>query len=93
MEPDASLIDRCAVLKFLDINSYGKTVTAIRGMDKIKQNDHVLDVCLEFSVGDHVGAAKDDRSRVGYYIAYEEGREKLRNLMAWIEDTLEVDYN
>ena len=93
MEPDASLIDRCAVLKFLDINSNGKTVTGIHGVDKIKNNEHVLDFCLEFSVGDQVGAAKDDRSRVGYYIAYEENRDKLRNLMAWIEDTLKVDFS
>ena len=92
IEPDSSLINRCAVLKFMDIDSKGLPVKAINGVEKIKANPKVVDFGLEFTVGDIVGQADDDRSRVGYYIAYEESEEKLRKLMKEVEETLTIDF-
>lgn len=92
VEVDSSLINRCAVLKFMDIDSKGLPVKAIHGVEQIKQNPKVIDFGLEFGVGDVVGQADDDRSRVGYYIAYEESEQKLRDLMEYIEKTLKIDF-
>ena len=89
---DKALVNRCAVLKFIDVNSKGRPVKGISGVEDIRNNDHVIDFGLEFGVGDIVGEAEDDRSRVGYYIAYEESEEKLRSLMKVIEETLKVDF-
>ena len=89
---DETLTERCAVLKFIDIDSKGLQVSAIQGVDLIQKMDHIVDFGLEFKVGDVVGKAEDDRSRVGYYIAYEENEEKLRELMAWVENTLKVEF-
>lgn len=89
---DSSLINRCAVLKFMDIDSKGLPVKAIHGVEQIKQNPKVINFGLEFGVGDVVGQADDDRSRVGYYIAYEESEQKLRDLMEYIEKTLKIDF-
>ena len=84
------LIHRCAVLKFIDVNSKGRPVKAIDGVEEICCDPHVIDFGLEFNVGDVVGQAEDDRSRVGYYIAYEESEDRLRMLMKKIEETLKV---
>lgn len=92
IELDSSLINRCAVLKFMDIDSKGLPVKAINGVEQIKANPKVVDFGLEFGVGDIVGKADDDRSRVGYYIAYEESEEKLRKLMKEVEETLTIDF-
>ena len=89
---DKTLDERCAVLKFLDINSKGLPVKAIQGVDEICRNSHIIDFSLEFNVGDIVGEAEDDRSRVGYYIAYEENEKKLRELMQWIQNTLCIEF-
>lgn len=82
--------NRCAVLKFLDINTNDKQIKAIKGVDEIRENPYVIDLGLDFSVGDILKNAKDDRSRVGYYIAYGESEQELRNLMQWIETNLKI---
>lgn len=82
--------NRCAVLKFLDINTNDKPIKAIKGVDEIRENPYVIDLGLDFSVGDILKNAKDDRSRVGYYIAYGESEQELRNLMQWIETNLKI---
>lgn len=92
VEVDSELIERCAVLKFIDVDSKGLAVKSIDGVEEIQALDHVIDFGLEFKVGDIVGKAEDDRSRVGYYIAYEESEEKLRDLMQLIENTLKVEF-
>ena len=89
---DPSLRDRCAVLKFFSFDTHGKPVKAIQGLEEIKENDQVVDIMLEFDIGDRLQKALDDRYRVGFYIAYEQNAEKLHKLMQWIEDTLVLAY-
>lgn len=81
--------NKCAVLKFFNF-SEGK-VQRISGLE-IHNNPNILDLELEFSVGDTILSPKDDRSRVGYYIAIEQSKEKLFELMQSIEDTVRVEY-
>ena len=52
----------------------------------------VLELHLEFKEGERIYKAKDDRSRIGFYIAYGDTREELRQRMEWVERTLQVEY-
>lgn len=83
---------RCAVLKFLDFQIVDKPVKKIEGLEEIMQCANVLDIQLEFKPGDIIERAKDDRSRAGFYIAYEEDEMKLRALMDSIEKKLKIIY-
>lgn len=69
-----------------------KRVSEIRGEEKIRKNPRVVELHLEFQVGDCLHQAKDDRSRIGFYIAYGESREELLQTMEWVENTLEILY-
>ncbi len=84
--------EKCAVLKFLDAAYDGGKVAAIEGVEEIKADPDVLELHLEFQVGDEVHLASDDRSRIGFYIAFGENREALRRKMRWIESTLKIRY-
>lgn len=83
---------RKAVLKFLDVESKGKKIISITGIDDIKKIKGVEDFTLEFSAGDVVKHAQDDRSRVGYYIAYAESAEELRRIEEDINKLLVISY-
>lgn len=83
---------RCAVLKFLDTEQDGETVLKINGRDEIMADPKVLELHLEFKEGERIYKAKDDRSRIGFYIAYGDTREELRQRMEWVERTLQVEY-
>lgn len=84
--------NRCAVLKFLDTEQDGETVLKINGREEIAENPKVLELHLEFQEGDRLYQAKDDRSRIGFYIAYGDTREELRETMDWVEHTLQIEY-
>lgn len=84
--------ERCAVLKFLDIESNGRKIASIDGIEAIKKIKGVEDFALEFSVGDIVEHAQDDRSRVGYYIAYAESEDRLRQIDAEINKLLKISF-
>lgn len=81
---------RCVVLKFLDVEAEGKKVSRILGEDEIRANPRVLELHLEFHKGDRLFHALDDRSRIGFYIAYGESRQELLDTMAWVEQTLQI---
>ncbi len=85
-------LQRCAVLKFLNIDTHGAPVQAIEGFDEIASWNKIIDFQLSFKPGEPVGLPNDDKSRCGYYIAYEETRENLLALMEKVEKTLTVRY-
>ncbi|RHR31845.1 ATP-grasp domain-containing protein [Clostridium sp. AF19-22AC] len=84
---------RWAVLRFLDIESNGKAITSIKGVDDIKNLEAVKDFSLEFTVGDIVARAQDDRSRVGYYIAYGESKDEINSVTEKVENLLKISFN
>lgn len=84
--------ERWAVLKFLDIESAGRAITKIKGVKEIKKQKEVLDFALEFNVGDVIGRAQDDRSRVGYYIACANSRKEIQNVDKTIRELLEITF-
>lgn len=84
--------EKCAILKFLDIKETGKKIAAINGIDEIKKMTGVIDFQVEFKVGDVIHNAKDDRSRVGFYIAEAESKEALTVLIKQIERLFVIEY-
>ncbi|MCD7715479.1 MAG: ATP-grasp domain-containing protein [Lachnospiraceae bacterium] len=95
-DPAGRHTGRCAVLEFLSTDQGDGqeegVVAAIRGAREVRANPSVLELRLEFSVGDRLKRADDDRSRVGFYIAYGESEEELRRTMRWVKDTLKIEY-
>lgn len=64
-----------AVLGFFDF-APGK-VAKIEGLEEAKTFEGLIDMMLEFKVGDVIKNAQDDRSRSGYYILYADSAEQL----------------
>lgn len=83
---------RWAALKFLDIESKGNVIASIEGVDAIQKMDGIEDFALEFSVGDVLEHAQDDRSRVGYYIVFAESEEEIEEIESNVEDLLKISY-
>ncbi|MEA2017616.1 MAG: ATP-grasp domain-containing protein [Campylobacterota bacterium] len=80
----------CAVLKFFDFE-VGK-VKKIHGSDFLKHSKNIIDFDFEFKVEDTIGSPNDDRSRVGYFIAYHENKDKLFDLIDKIDKKVYLEY-
>lgn len=88
---DKKLWDRCCVLKFFDTPENGGVVKHVHGLDFLDECEYVVDYALNFCVGDTIEPAVNDSARIGYYIAYAESREELRQLMNKIESGFIID--
>lgn len=84
--------NRCAVLEFLDIESNGKKIKEIQGEDEIKNMKGVIDFGLEFTCGDVVGRAEDDRSRAGYFIICADTRDEVETISNQIKERLKITF-
>lgn len=84
--------DRCAVLSFLDIESNGKRIEKIEGIEEIRAIPEVVAFEVEFSEGDIIERAQDDRSRVGFYIICAESRERLKEVTEMIKETFKITF-
>lgn len=82
---------RCAVLEFLDIESNGKKIKKITGVDEILQLEEIRDFGLDFSEGDIVAKAQDDRSRAGYFIVCAENREAAIRTSEKVKQLLKIE--
>jgi biotin carboxylase len=80
---------KCAILKFFDF--HGGRVKSISGLERYTGNPWVVDMELEFKEGDLLGKPTDDRSRVGYFIAFHESYEELESLVQDIEQNVQVE--
>lgn len=80
------LKNRCAVLEFFDAPGKGGVVKAIEGEDLLKNNPNVLSYKFNFNVGDTIQQAVCDTARIGFYIAYADSREELKQLMQEIQN-------
>lgn len=79
------LRNRCAVLEFFDAPGKGGVVKAIEGEEFLKNNPQVLSYKFNFKVGDTIQQAVCDTARIGFYIAYADSREELKQLMQEIQ--------
>lgn len=80
------LKNRCAVLEFFDAPGKGGVVKAIEGEELLKNNPNVLSYKFNFKVGDTIQQAVCDTARIGFYIAYADSREELKQLMQTIKE-------
>lgn len=77
-----------AVLGFFDFLP-GK-ITDIKGLEKARTVEGLVDIALEVSVGDILENAADDRSRCGYYIIYADSKEELIAREKQLKDIVKV---
>ena len=95
-EVDYSVIEknkkRCAVLEFLDVESNGKKIKNISGLEQIREIKEVREIQLEFKIGDIVEKAQDDRSRAGFFIVCGETREKTQDVCDQIKKILDIEF-
>ena len=87
---DIKNINKAAMLGFFDFPS-GR-VKRINGIDFLKNNKNILDFEIELSKGDIIKTPEDDRSRVGYFIVYEENLNKLKKMVTQIRNKVNVEY-
>lgn len=80
------LQNRCAVLEFFDAPGKGGVVKEIKGEELLKNNPQVLSYKFNFKVGDTIQQAVCDTARIGFYIAYADSREELKQLMQEIQN-------
>lgn len=80
----------CAVLRFFDFE-VGK-VKKIRGIEFLKDTKNILDFDFEFQAGDIISSPNDDRSRVGYFIAYHINKEELLKLINEVDERVYLEY-
>lgn len=80
--------DYCAVLKFFDLPA-GK-VESIVGYDEALSIEGILTIRLDFQEGSIINLASDDRSRVGFYIAFGENETKLKETISKLNQTLYI---
>lgn len=82
----SKLQNRCAVLEFFDAPGKGGVVKEIKGEELLKNNPQVLSYKFNFKVGDMIQQAVCDTARIGFYIAYADSREELKQLMQEIQN-------
>lgn len=82
--------DKCAVLGFFDFPR-GK-VSEISGVEKASRLEGVASLMLNFKVGDYIGQAADDRTRLGHYIILSNSSDRLREIEAEIKKLIKIRY-
>lgn len=85
----------CAILKFFDTHDFGGRnnfiIHSIKGLDKVSAMPNVIDVRINYNLGDTFKHAKNGTNRPGYYIAYADNRQQLDSLHQEIINTIKID--
>lgn len=84
------MMSRCAVLHFFDIPGKSGIVKEIRGLDFLNSLDNQMLCHLNFKVGDTIQEAKDDTTRLGWYILKSTNRIDLENKMQMIGEHFKI---
>ena len=78
-----------AVLQFFNFKE--GYVKSIDGLDQLKQEKNLIDIKLEFNIGDYIYKPTDDRSRVGYFIAKGKTFADISSIYKKINKVLKVE--
>ena len=92
LEIKKNCMERCAVLEFLDIESNGKRIKKIEGIEEILAIPQIITFEVDFSEGDIIERAQDDRSRVGFYIICAENKKKVEELSEQIKRMFKITF-
>lgn len=82
--------DRAAVLKFFSTPHGGGIVTAIEGLDYLTSEPDIAQIKFNFKIGDKIGNAVNDSTRIGFYIATCESEDKLKEVMDKVEKKVHI---
>ena len=82
-------LQRAAALKFFETPSRGGRVKEIVGLEHLNNKD-VVTYKFNFKVGDYIDLAKNDSSRIGFYIVCSETREQLDQVIKDIESNMQI---
>ena len=84
--------EKVAVLQFFDTTETGGKVKAINGLDYLANEPHILFHKLNFGIGDEIHRPTDGGNRIGFYVAWAENREKMKQLQADIDKNFVIEY-
>lgn len=88
VELPESLTAKSALLYFFEFAA-GKVIK-ISGLESAKKINGVLQLELEFNIGDQIYAANDDRGRQGYVIILAEDDAELQDKLEMVKNAIEV---
>ena len=86
-----SLVDRCAVLKFLDCPTGGGIVKEVRNADIFDTIPEIVAHGFNFKPGDIVDDAVNDATRLGFYIALCQSQDRLGSIMQAISQEVTIE--
>ncbi len=78
-----------AVLKFFDFPE--GIIKQIHGINAIKNNEKIIDYCVNFNVGDTICPPIDDSKRSGYYTAIADSYQELKRTMEYIDSSFYIE--
>lgn len=84
--------ERAAVLKFFETPGGGGKVREIKGLDYIENEPDIKHYRLNFKIGDSIEDALNDSVRIGFYIVCSENMQKLRQVIANVEQKFKILY-
>lgn len=86
--------NRCAVLKFFDIDTKddGKELKRIHGESLLNDNPKVLLYGFNVQLGERVKVAENDSKRIGFYIAYGDTREELDRFIGTVDENVSFEF-
>lgn len=87
---DEKFRDRCCILQFFKFKE-GR-VKNINGIQSLKNIKNVLDYKINIEKGEYIEAPTDDSKRAGYFIAYADNENELRNIAEDILEKVKVEY-
>ena len=82
--------NKYAILEFFNFTT-GR-VKDIIGVNKVKNIDNIVDIELEFKIGDLLENPIDDRGRFGYYIAFADTINELKKIKKTVKETIQIIY-
>ena len=84
------MTERCSVLHFFDVPGKGGVVKEIKGLDYFDSLGDQMMYHLNFAVGDTIQEAKDDSTRIGWYILKSPNRADLEEKIRLIEKHFKI---
>lgn len=84
--------ERAAVLKFFETPGGGGKVREINGLDYLESEPDIKHYRLNFKIGDTIENALNDSVRIGFYIICSESMQKLREVVANVENKFTILY-
>lgn len=84
--------ERAAVLKFFETPGGGGKVREIKGLDYLGNEPDIKHYRLNFKMGDTIENALNDSVRIGFYIVCSENMQRLREVIANVENKFNILY-